>query len=335
MKDFLFLAGQIRALESKLVTQSQLDRMIGASSPEDAFRVLIELSYAQYFDEQTRPQDFEKVIERGILETKELILNGTENAEAFELLWKQEDLNNLKRALKLRLVDGKSDIGKFEARNGFSLFGSFSAEEIQSVVFGDEAKKILPAEYAEAISQAESLWKQSEAFQDVEFALDVAHFNYLSRLARKTGISFIRQYARRLADSTNLRALLRNILLQGKNLPLAAFVPQGTLPFEDIKEVTTLEAFKKVLTKTVFFGLDTIFDEKKTDEENLLVFERAMAKEHQRFLTDSEEGEIGAIQIPLVYMEKRLRDARLIKFIMFAKFYGMDPEKIYETIRNF
>ncbi len=335
MKDFLFLAGQIRALESKLVTQAQLDRMIGAKTPAEAFRVLIELAYAQYFDEQARPQDFEKIIEKGILETKDLILRGTDNAEAFDLLWKKEDLNNIKRALKLRIVDGKSEIENFDSSHGFSVFGSLSADDIQAAVFDGNAEKILPKEYAEVVAKADTLWEKEGVFQAIEFALDAAHFAYLSRLARKTGIGFIRTYIRRLADNTNLRALLRCILLQEKSLSKEAFMPYGTLSFADVKEVSTLEAFKKLITKTDFFGLDDIFDDKKSAEDNLLTFERAMAAEHQQFLTDAEDGEIGSIQIPLVYMEKRLRDARLIKFIMFAKFYGMETEKIYETIRNF
>ena len=66
VKEFLFLCGRIRALESKLLTHAQIDRMIGANSPEDAFRVLTELQYAEEFVEATRPQDYFQIIKKGL-----------------------------------------------------------------------------------------------------------------------------------------------------------------------------------------------------------------------------------------------------------------------------
>ncbi len=84
MANFLFLNGRIRALESKLLDVGRLERMVGAKTPDDAFRVLVELQYADYFDEKTKASDFDNIMHRGLLETKEMIVESTNDFVGFK-----------------------------------------------------------------------------------------------------------------------------------------------------------------------------------------------------------------------------------------------------------
>ena len=68
--DFLFLAGRIRALQSKLLTQSQIERMVGAATAEDAFRVFSELQYAEYISTNNTIDNFEEIIPNIIKDCK-------------------------------------------------------------------------------------------------------------------------------------------------------------------------------------------------------------------------------------------------------------------------
>ena len=45
-------------LEAELLTSAQLDRMIGATNPDEAFGIMSELSYAKFFDESLKARDF-------------------------------------------------------------------------------------------------------------------------------------------------------------------------------------------------------------------------------------------------------------------------------------
>ena len=334
-KAFLFLNGQIRALQSKLLTVSQLDRMIGARSPEDAFRVLVELQYAEYFDDSTKPSDFLKIIERGLLETKELILKGSGNDPVFEFVWKSFDLNNFKRALKCRLIEEKTDLGEFIEENGFSNLGTLEKEDLQRVVFDEKEAENLPGEYLTVIREAADIFKKSESFRKVEFALDRTHFDYLAKVAQKGGGPFLHNLLEFLADSTNLRSLARSVLLTNEKLPEAGFVPHGTFVFELIRDIENLSGLMDFIRRTRFSFVFEKFDESLSPEEELLSLERKLDRAYQDFLYESQSGEISSIQVPLMYFERRLQNARLLKFIMFAKFYGLDPETIYKTLEHF
>lgn len=334
MKEFLFLSGQIRGLQSKLITQPQLDRMIGAATPEDAFRVLVELQYAEYIDESVRPQDFQKIIQQGLLETRQLIQAGTDDDDAFNFVWKEIDLNSLKRALKIKLVEGKTELGEYTEANGFSEYGEIDAQEMEDIIWRGESMDDVPREYREVLEQADAILKKSGAFRDVEFALDRAHFNFLDRIARTSGHTFLRKYLTFLATTTNVRSISRSVLIDGQALPEGGFVPHSALKWDEVKSIDSLEKLTEVLKRHEWITQADQLDMTLPQAEQLLHLERRIDKEKERFLLESESGEVGAIQIPIAYLEKRLRNARRIKFIMFAKFYGIDADTIYKTLKN-
>jgi vacuolar-type H+-ATPase subunit C/Vma6 len=161
MSKIAFLSGQLQALESKLLTVSRLDRMIGAKTSEDAFRVLVELQYSEYFDDKTRATDFTRIIEQGLLETKKMILDGVGNDPAIEFLFRRFDLNNLKRAFKLRFLENETSIEDFSEENGFSPLGELSKEELFDLVFQNKEINKLPKEFLEVASQAELIIKKN------------------------------------------------------------------------------------------------------------------------------------------------------------------------------
>jgi vacuolar-type H+-ATPase subunit C/Vma6 len=333
-KEFLFLCGVIRALQSKLLTISQLDRMIGAKSPAEAFRVLVELQYAKYFDESTKPEDFHRVIRQGILETKQLIQDGTDNDPAFEFVWRELDLNSLKRALKIRLVEGGTEIGDFTEENGFSDYGELTKSDLEAIVFRGENFEKLPPEYVSVVQDTPALFEKNNAFQDIEFALDRAHFDFLDRVAKKRGHPFLRSMLEFQADATNVRALARAVLIHEMRLPENGFVPHGTFKFAAVEKIENQEQLLKFLSSTRFASMISKIKPDADAEMVLLQIGRGIDKEFETFLKDAESGEIGSIQIPIVYLERRLQNARRLKFIMFSKFYGLAPEKIYETLPN-
>jgi len=335
MKEFLFLSGQIRGLQSKLITQQQLDRMISAATPEDAFRVLVELQYAEYIDESVRPQDFQKIIQQGLLETRQLIKAGTDDDTAFNFVWKELDLNSLKRALKMKLVEKKTELGEFSDANGFSEYGELDAQDLEDIVWRGESMDDVPREYRAVLARAENILKETGSFREVEFALDNAHFDFLDRIARTSGHAFLREYLTFLATTTNVRSIARSVLLDGAALSENGFVPHSALKWEEVQTINSLEKLTGVLKRHEWITPASQLDMALPQNEQLLQIERRIDHEHERFLLEAESGEVGSIQIPIAYLEKRLRNARKIKFIMFAKFYGIDADTIYKTLKNF
>lgn len=336
-QDFLFLVGRIRALESKLLSDAQVDRMVGAKDAAEAFRILTELQYADYIADGTQPAEFVRIIDQGLIETKELIESGTDHDPAFEFIWREFDLNNLKRALKEKIVDQKAQLGEFAEENGYSLLGNISKENLAELLFGDESEVDIPDEYKTVLEEAEATFKKSQNFRDIEFALDQAHFAYLKKLASKTKSSFLVEYLALLADESNAKVVLR-MLTQGETVPVELFMPHGTYEFSALENITDLDSFVAFLRKTsLTFLADPFLKSMKgidSLQAGLLLFERQIARHKYEFLLEAESGEIESVQVPLAYFMKRLQNSRVIKFIMFAKLYKISPEEIYKTLKH-
>ncbi len=334
VKEFLFLCGRIRALESKLLTHAQIDRMIGAKSPEEAFRVLTELQYAEEFVEATKPQDYFQIIKKGLLETKEMIETGTDHDMAFEIIWKQYDLSNIKRALKLKLVDVAADLGgDFSESDGFAFLGSLTAKEVEEAVFNGKVKP-LPREYRAALELAGEVYAREESFREVEFLVDAAHFQFMKRIATHP---FLKAGLTLMADSMNLRSAARSVLVWEEKLPASAVLAGGTISVEELTAVETKEQLVNICLGHELLRpmAELLKDEKKLPEEILVTLEREIYSRRLLWLSQQEQSDIGSIIVPMTYLEKRLRNASRIKFVMAAKFYGIPPEKIYETLKHF
>ena len=87
MADLIGICGQVRGLAPKLLSSGQIDRMVGAATAEDAFRVLTELQYADYIDQDTELSDFDAIITQGLHETRQLLGSGAGDHPGLDFLW--------------------------------------------------------------------------------------------------------------------------------------------------------------------------------------------------------------------------------------------------------
>ncbi len=333
--DYLFISGQVQAQESRLLNVNRLDRMIGATSPEAAFRVMSELQYAEYLDEKTSAKNFDAVITQGLLETKAMLINGTENSPGLSFCWLQFDLNNLKRALKRKFIEDKKDIGDFTEANGFSDLGRWDAETLQSIVFDQKPIGGIEPAFFEVIDKAEDiLAKHDKSFRFIEYALDQAYFKVLSDIRDGWYEYFLSDLLALRADQTNFRNLARSVLVLKEKVLPEAWIPFGNFSYQEAASIETVEDFVAWSGKSTFGDMVKNMKE-EANSENLLIIEKNLDKAYQQFLDASVMGEVTSIKIPFVYFEKRLQNARLLKFIMFAKFHGLSPEEIYKTLEKF
>jgi len=327
MSNLYFVSGQISALESQLLTRGQLDRMIGAPSPDEAFSVMSELSYAQYFDESLKAKDFAKVIETGLGETKKLLVDGTDNHSVLGFVWWRFDLNNIKRALKEKFLEGATSIGDFNEDNGYARLGTLDADEIQAAVFeGAEVSDLRP-EFAAVLTKY--LNKDSlESIQDLEIELDTAYFTIL----KKVGKGPVKSYVKYLIDDYNLRVVARNTLIFEREMQEEQWMSGGTLSFHVFKGVDT-QSFRSTLKQTPFAAEFTHVKESISSEELLFLVEQGVDRYVYSWLGNESLGSDSILRV-LYYFEQRLQNARVLKTIMLSKFYGLTHEAIEEKLKH-
>lgn len=335
-KDFLFVNGQVKALESRLLNESRLERMVGAATAEEAFRVMVELEYAEYFDESTKPQDFGNVIEQGLCETKKLIQSGGNFHPGYDLFFAQFDLNNLKQALHHRLVDHKGILteDEFTEDHGYSPLGNLTLEDINNTVFHNRASENVPTVFVEAVANASKILDEKKHFRFVEYTLDKAYLEHVLQISGKSKNSFLKQFAQRMIDATNFRVLARSILLHKEDLPGEAFAEGGYLTLEDLGRIRSIQDVAKYMSSSELYPCAQELLSEKSDGEKIQAFEQCLDQQMQLFLKDAASDDMQSIAVSMDYFERRLRDARRLRFIMYSKFHGLDSNFIFNTLKT-
>ena len=335
MSNLISVCGQVRGLESKLFNVNRLDRMVGAQTPEDAFRVLLELQYAEYIDQETTAKDFDHIITQGLKETHDILLNGSGNDPRLDFLWLRFDLNNISRALKQKLLEGKKELTDFYEDTSFSRLGKMNAAQINDLVFERRFVPVYSSSVINAVLEAESLYQKDDAhFQGVEFLLDQAYFSHLQGLLSGYGDCFCNDFYPFLVESTQIRNIARSILSIKQPITQDGWIKQSTLTYEKHGKMNDYESFKKLITSMGKSYLLQDIKDTDSDTVKLLAFENALDQEYKTYLSDRAAGSLDSVAILLNYFEKRMHNARLLKLVMYAQFNGLDSEKIYELLEK-
>ncbi len=195
---------------------------------------------------------------------------------------------------------------------------------------------MLPVEYREALVEIQQVFAKTKSFRAIEFILDRAHFDFLKRIAGSHGMPILKELLRLRVDATNLDSAARCVLIWDTTLPAEAVLPHGTIPLELLTSIDSLESLKKAFKAHPFFTrFEELFAKELAPEELLVHLGRQMHNSGIEWLSERESGDIGTFIVPMTYFQKRIRNASRIRFVMAAKFYGIEPEKIYETLKHF
>lgn len=212
--DFTYAVGRIRVLETRLITDNLLDRMMTAGSNKEALQVLVETEYGAVAHEG----DYEVLIENELLRVYQLLQQLAPESETLKVFRFRWDLHNLK------LIVGAGGAGKP------SRLGNIPWEDLRGMVERADYEQ-LPVEFQTLLNRPE----QAGLLHPAD--LDKAYYGYGKRvLTGKEGI--MRDYWLARLDLTNLRLLAR---LRKVDAPVDDFigfmVPDGQVAPEEWLEM--------------------------------------------------------------------------------------------------
>ncbi len=334
MPYFSFVSGQVRAQESRLLNQAQIDRMVGAETPEEAFRVLVESNYAEFIDEETTVKDFYTIIRQGLFETKDLLMKGSENDEGLRFLWLQFDINNIKRALKAKILEGKTGIETFSENEGYSNLAMLSQKELEEVVFGGHTHRRIPFTIYAVVEQAENIYKEADNFLAVEFALDKAMGEFFMDLRNeRVKDHFLQKLVRHWIDRVNFRNLSRCVLIRGTEVPKETWITGGNVAYYAVERVHSADELSKYMLRTKFNKAAEQID-KDDPVGSIYAIERELDRYYYDFLKWESLGSGPGLAVLINYFERRMRNAQVLKLIMYGKFNGLTSEQIYDLLER-
>ena len=206
-EDYLYISSLLRAREPRMLSREKAERMLDASSVQDAAKMLTDSGYEDMSEFSV------KEIENALSEKRSAVFHELEtlvpNPAVLDLFRLKYDYHNAKVLIKSEAVH----------RNDEKLLSGSGriTPELMQKRFSEDRLKDLPGELGRAAEEAKGLLNRSANPQLSDFLLDKAYFREMAGLADELDSDFARGYVGILADSTNLRSVVR-ILRMGKDI---------------------------------------------------------------------------------------------------------------------
>jgi len=223
---YVYGASLIRALEWSLLDRKTLDAMARAADAAEALEELSETAYATQMSPGQRVADFELVLHRVLEDAYRLLRRLVLDAELERGMLRIHDFHNLKVMLKASRADvepeGLVDYGLIDQ--------ALMREAVESGDFSG-----LPPDVARLAGQVVRAYEVSEDARLLEIMIDGASLGARVGSLAHLNTPVLPEYAAMLADTTNMRTLVRVNRMNAEPMVFeSAFIPGGTLRLDHL-----------------------------------------------------------------------------------------------------
>lgn len=112
-----YATGLIRVLDKRILSQNDFERMLGAKTAADAFKVLNDTDYADNLL-NLKPEEFEKALSRDEKDLKKLFFKIIDNKLLLDFLFLKQDFLKLKKYLKTKY---NPELKKFRTKSKIKI----------------------------------------------------------------------------------------------------------------------------------------------------------------------------------------------------------------------
>lgn len=329
--NFAYITGLIRTLESKLLNPNEMERMIDAKSFQDAYRVLNELDYSKYLDEIKSPQEFQKILDMDMLDTKKLLIRTCPYPWFLNIFWYRYDTHNIKTILKAKLM-GKP----YEKIEHLLLkLGNIPFSKLKKYIYDEQREELDPEEDAlikKVIAKGIRKFEEHQNPQEVDYIVDRLFFQLALKIAQKTGIPFIIDYVQHLIDLSNIKLFFRLGNWESESPDkLGLLAKGGKIPFNTF--FLDEEGFLFELSKTEYKSIvETGLNEIK-EKDQFIRLENNVENFIARYIRKRRFEAIGP-EVVLNYYIAKKNNAMITRLILIGKMNNIAPEVIRDNVRT-
>ena len=336
--DFTYSVAFVRTLETLLLNENEVERMMLAKDEYEAFKILNEFDYADNKLGIDDPADFQKIIEEGLLDIKEMLDKVTPEKRVLNILWLQDDFHNIKTLIKAKLSEKPYE----EIEHLITESGAIPIESLKKVILEETDAPFTLEEQTEIyikkkiIKVQELFKKENNNPQVIDLYLDQKLMKIIFGIAQDTENEFLIQYVEKLIDLTNIKLFFR-MKAQEKDIDLyeIAFFWNGSIPFAKFREAykDKLSEFPETMKSTSYAKTITQ-GYKHYKEEKTFIF---LEKEIENYLTDYiKSAKLIAFgpEALIAYFLAKKNNALTIRMILVNKLNSIDPEEIRLRLRK-
>lgn len=328
--NYLYATGRVRVLENKLVTQEDLDRMIGAKNAQAAFRVFNDLDFTEELADVYDENAFNEILDHDLSKTKKLIKQIVPDKELIEITHLSHDFHNLKlfflsKFHEVDLSDQESQLGNYDVAK--------LRDMVKNETRGDYT---IPPAINDVVTEAQKVFRSNYNPHKIDIYLDKKYYELILDIGKKMGNKFILEHIVHRIDLANVKTFIR-----AKNLkkPLE-FIKNDLIEGGKINPRELINAYDQNI-ENAFPILTSGFRDPKIQQaikefyniDNFWKLEKAVEEHEMRFFRQTKYMSYGP-EVVIAYSLVKRDSARNLRLIMSAKIAGLPSEEIRERIRE-
>lgn len=312
-EDYAYATARIRAIETRLMDRSKLERLMETTDSAQAIKLLSEAGYGMGSDPMENSKDgkgnVEALLSAELKKAYDLLAEILPNPEVVDLFKRRYDYLNAKLILKAEFLG-------IDAMKSLSDMGTIKPEKLYKYIT-DRKFNELPEIFGKAILESIDVFSQTSDPQTIDFIMDKASFENMAADAQSIGEPFLMELIKRLADTANIRIFIRTKLISGsRELVRQALVKGGSIP-ESLYEESAdkgLDKFFEALKFTELAHLSEELVEAVKHPNGISHIEKVLEDSITQFLKKSKFVAMGIEPVVayLFFKETEIKNARLI-----------------------
>lgn len=327
--DYAYIVGRVRALETQLLNQTLLERVLDAKNADEAFRVLNDHPLIADHIGDLSVKDYQKVFLSSLKAIQKLIHEMAPRKNVMNFLWYKYDFHNLKVVLKARLMEhGYADI-----EHALINVGLHSLENWEKVLFEGRSLDLIPG-VTPAIQEATEFYEKSKDPQTVDLIIDQYYLNELLKLAEEMKSPMTIDYVVRLIDITNARTFVRCKELKKDRVYFEKVIIKGGSIYPE----TFLSAYEKgydelrgILERCPHMSdLAEALESVKKDK-SLLMLETKILENLQKFMKESQRESFGPEPV-FAFFYKFENHLQILRTILIGKLNKLEVKEIASSL---
>jgi len=325
---YVYAVSRIRAIERKMLSLAQLERMIEAKSPAEALKVLVEANYG-YSSNDKRTVDFEQMLQEEQEKVYKLLVEMALDMGEFDWYYIKNDYHNLKVYLK-------AEFSQQDVNATFLAKPSLLPADALAAMLRERDFRNLPDPMQVSVEACLDAFNKTFDPQVIDIILDKGLYSHMLVLAKKLNNDFVTKLVTMMIDLANIKMVLRaqligkpwdfieRFLVPGGEIDFSLFAQQMQLDLNQIVKVYAATAYAQLITDSLRIFQQT---------QSLAGFEKLSDNYLMSWLKRSKYAIFG-IEPLVTYLLAKETEIKNVRIIMVGKINNLAQDVIRERLRE-
>ena len=338
--DFIYISSKIRVLESKILNDNDIDRMVNSTDLEKAFKVLNDTDYSDNLL-GLRAEDYREALVRDLQEMNDFLQKTTPSQDLFRLMTMPKDFMNLRLLFKSyffnvdvdHIIKNNPTYNPKRSRDlPFENHINYP-EAMKEYIHGDK-RQTLDEDMKEVIQNTIKSLSNKSRPDEVDSFLTHQYYALSLKIAKRIKSDFIIDYFKMSIDVANLIILFRSPRLQLEREKVKEkLIPGGRI---DISKMIhfypdDFPGLKPYIN--AYFDSEIVEDFNRfCESKGIFQIERLLQKHKADYIKKVKYKNYGADVVFAYYLFK-IRASYNVGIILTGKLNHVPSEEIRKTIR--